>query len=288
MTALPLPRFNRRRTVALSFLALFALCIWTLLTSSLQTPTFIVRRPSAHALGVGNLDRWKSFRRPSTSHPPSVVSPDVPLQLSPPEELAALVAFISTLSTNSLPPSVDPSVPLDPSAILSFDLSRLSPAQARDELSHVSQETWAMHPVVVFGKARHPPTRALRMLLDGYGIDPLPSVFQIDQRPDRELLMPVLRRIVGPDAALAPAVLAAVPDPDADADSGLDLVEEEEDEGERARALEAGVRLPMLFVAGQFIPQRDIPRLVEDGGLLEMIKDSGARTGVARKKGKGH
>ena len=101
------------------------------------------------------------------------------------------------------------------------------------------------------------------MLLEGYGIDPVPSIFEVDLRSDRELVMPVLRRIVGPDAALAPLV------PDSD------IQDTEED----ARELEAGIRLPMLFVGGEFISQRDIPKLVESGGLLGKIKESGARTG---------
>ena len=82
--------------------------------------------------------------------------------------------------------------------------------------------------------------------------------------------MPVLRRIVGPDAALSPPSL------------------DDEDEQERKRALESGVRLPMLFVGGEFISQRDLASFVESGELLGKIKVTGARTGIRRKGNKGH
>ena len=72
------------------------------------------------------------------------------ITLTPEEELAALSSFIISLpDQNILPPSVDPSRPIDPQLILDFD-TRADGAE--DELKRLVAATWEYNPVVMYTK----------------------------------------------------------------------------------------------------------------------------------------
>ena len=49
---------------------------------------------------------------------------------------------------------VDPTKPLDPIRVLAFDPARMGAVAARAELEELKRDTWAVNPVVVFGKVR--------------------------------------------------------------------------------------------------------------------------------------
>lgn len=72
------------------------------------------------------------------------------ITLTPEEELAALSSFLASLpDQNILPPSVDPSQPIDPQLILDFD-TRADGAEA--ELKRLVAATWETYPVVMYTK----------------------------------------------------------------------------------------------------------------------------------------
>ena len=72
------------------------------------------------------------------------------ITLTPEEELAALSSFIISLpDQNILPPSVDPSQPIDPQLILDFD-TRTDGAE--DELKRLVAATWEYNPVMMYTK----------------------------------------------------------------------------------------------------------------------------------------
>jgi len=76
------------------------------------------------------------------------------ITLTPEEELAALSGFIISLpDQNILPPSVDPSQPIDPQLILDFDTRTDG---ATDELKRLVAATWEYNPVVMYTKVRTP------------------------------------------------------------------------------------------------------------------------------------
>ena len=64
--------------------------------------------------------------------------------------MAALSSFLASLpDQNILPPSVDPSQPIDPQLILDFD-TRADGAEA--ELKRLVAATWETYPVVMYTK----------------------------------------------------------------------------------------------------------------------------------------
>lgn len=72
------------------------------------------------------------------------------ITLTPEQELAALSSFIISLpDQNILPPSVDPSQPIDPQLIIDFD-TRADGAEA--ELKRLVAATWENYPVVMYTK----------------------------------------------------------------------------------------------------------------------------------------
>lgn len=82
------------------------------------------------------------------------------LVMTPSDELAALTSFLLNAGSNTLlaaeegSDGVDPMKPLDPSRVLAFDPARMGVQKARAELDELKTETWAVNPVVVFGKVR--------------------------------------------------------------------------------------------------------------------------------------
>jgi len=116
------------------------------------------------------------------------------IALTPEEELAALSSFIISLpDQNILPPSVDPSQPIDPQAILDFD-TRTDGAEA--ELKRLVAATWENNPVVVYTK---PSTlaRELRTIIDSFNLRPTPIFIDVNERVDVDILEPVLHRLTG-------------------------------------------------------------------------------------------
>jgi hypothetical protein len=116
------------------------------------------------------------------------------ITLTPEEELAALSGFIISLpDQNILPPSVDPSQPIDPQLIIDFDTRADG---AADELKRLVAATWEYNPVVMYTKPSAV-TRELRSLIDSFNLRPTPIVIDINERVDVDTLEPVLNRLTG-------------------------------------------------------------------------------------------
>ncbi|KDQ21584.1 hypothetical protein BOTBODRAFT_168826 [Botryobasidium botryosum FD-172 SS1] len=132
-----------------------------------------------------------------------VPAPRLPsLALSPSEELAAIVSFLASLPANGIPHSVDPNVPIDPQLVLDFDLTT---DRARAEVEHLVSDTWATNPVVIFSKVREPTSREAKTIMDTYRLRPAPTIFDVDERGDVDVLTPILFRLTG--ATTFPIVL---------------------------------------------------------------------------------
>lgn len=80
------------------------------------------------------------------------VHPGAITQLTPDEELAALLAFITSTTANALPP-LDPTVPLEPSVILDFDYTK---STAQSDLKILMEDVISRYPVVLVGRMRDP------------------------------------------------------------------------------------------------------------------------------------
>jgi len=184
-----------QRTTFLALFSLFSVSVYVLLVNGssnlrpsavpqqIKTPFQVAMNTIAHPH-----DRpWRPTHKDVLASRPQVT-------LTPEEELAALSSFIISLpDQNILPPSVDPSQPIDPQLILDFD-TRTDGAEA--ELKRLVTATWENYPVVMYTKPSAA-TRELRTLVDSFNLRPTPIVIDINERVDVDTLEPVLQRLTG-------------------------------------------------------------------------------------------
>ena len=131
------------------------------------------------------------------------------------EEMAALVSFLTSTSSNALPP-VDPSIPLDPrkysrspydvhaqnaysllvdsELVLEFDYTKVE--TARDDMAQLTEDVFALFPVIIVGRMRDPHHRDILRTMSHYTSNPPPLVIEVDQRQDAETLVPLLGRLL--------------------------------------------------------------------------------------------
>jgi len=112
------------------------------------------------------------------------------LQLDRTQELAAVSSFLASLPQNVIPPTVDPSRPIDPQLVLDFDTR--SP-RAVDELKQVVDDVWAQNPVMLYSQGLH--SREVTAMIVHMNLSPPPMIFEVDQRDDGNILTPLLFRI---------------------------------------------------------------------------------------------
>lgn len=72
-----------------------------------------------------------------------------PITLDTDAELAAVTNFIASLASNAIPPTVDPSKPIDPELVLGFDIR--SP-RALEDLQELRVDVWEKNPVIIFSE----------------------------------------------------------------------------------------------------------------------------------------
>ncbi|EGN99921.1 hypothetical protein SERLA73DRAFT_152098 [Serpula lacrymans var. lacrymans S7.3] len=130
------------------------------------------------------------FRFPPSQNHKSNTRPQV--ELSPAQELAAVSSFLASLPQNMIPRSVDPTKPIDPQVVLDFDTRS---TRAAEEVHQIEEEVWARHPVVLFTKLHSAASREVRFILANMMLRPMPTVFDVDQREDAEVLTPLLHRL---------------------------------------------------------------------------------------------
>ncbi|KDR75118.1 hypothetical protein GALMADRAFT_69361 [Galerina marginata CBS 339.88] len=116
----------------------------------------------------------------------------LPLKLDAGEELAAVTSFLASLPQNVIPPTVDPSLPIDPQLVLDFDTRG---SRARDEVKAIVEDVWTRNPVFLYSKLYSPASRELKSILSGLHLRPAPTIIDVDVRDDAEILMPMLSRL---------------------------------------------------------------------------------------------
>ncbi|WVQ86239.1 hypothetical protein IAT38_008407 [Cryptococcus sp. DSM 104549] len=109
------------------------------------------------------------------------------------EELAALIGFVTSTTSNALP-DLDPTIPIDPSLILEFDPST---PNAPKDIDILQWEVNTLYPVVLFGRMRDPYHREIKKILASLNMAPAPLVIDVDQREDSHVFIPVLERLLG-------------------------------------------------------------------------------------------
>ncbi|KAH7888885.1 hypothetical protein F5I97DRAFT_1803204 [Phlebopus sp. FC_14] len=197
------PRKHRikHRTTLLALVALVALSCYVLFLSN---PTLdIPIRSHVHTRDHLRLTYSDKPQVPLNNssdarkqHPAPVAVPVQPsrpqISLSPSDELAALAAFLAALPHNIIPPSVDPAQPLDPQLVLDFDTRS---EHAKNELAHVVDDVWTRYPVMLFTKLHSADSREVRYMFSNLNLNPSPLVFEVDQREDAQVLLPLLTRL---------------------------------------------------------------------------------------------
>ena len=143
------------RTTFLAGFALVALSVYLLVLShpALRAPSLLdTTRPSSPE-GA----RWspEAFRKALKHKKPVVAAADLSarpqITLNATQELGAVSSFIASLPQNTIPATVDPSLPIDPQLILDFDTRG---PHAQEELQAVMQDVWIRNPVMFYSKVR--------------------------------------------------------------------------------------------------------------------------------------
>ncbi|TFL03061.1 hypothetical protein BDV98DRAFT_591856 [Pterulicium gracile] len=224
-------------------------------------------------------DLWTRPKQKNKPHRATALlshaSPNPPLTLNPEEELAAVSSHLAALAQNVIPPHVDPSRMIDPQLVLDFDVA--AGKRSEEELKVLVQQTWEHNPVVVYCKHYSPQSRSLRNILSKLDIQPPPTIFEVDVRPDSEVLMPLIARVIN-------AVFAVQSSSDHDSDGTEDGAS-----SPPASSLNP-FPLPALLIGGKVISGGDVElvdRLLENGKLKEMMREAGAEVKDAKKKKKG-
>ncbi|KAG9010856.1 hypothetical protein FRB90_007573 [Tulasnella sp. 427] len=114
------------------------------------------------------------------------------LRLSPSEELAALIHFITAIPSNAIT-DVDPNEPVPAELLLDFNTR--SGDRAKAELDNVVQSTWFEHPVVIFSLVHSPKAREVKKIIESYKLLPKPVVIEVDERRDADIISPLLHRL---------------------------------------------------------------------------------------------
>jgi len=176
------PRKFRLRATLLCLFSLMSLTAYICLISP---PALSFESRHHHPPHWRNLAA--QFPLPPPGPPPR---PDV--LLSPEQELGALTAFMAALPQNVIPSNIDPSRPIDPQLVLDFDTR--SP-EAVDEIDDVVLGAWMNNPVVLFTKLRSAVTREVKTILRDLDLKPPPTIFDVDQRADADVITPLLFRL---------------------------------------------------------------------------------------------
>ncbi|TBU61735.1 hypothetical protein BD310DRAFT_975030 [Dichomitus squalens] len=211
----PMSRKPRAYWLRTTFLALFvflAVSVYVLLLSqpALRPISFLdTSRPQADATPQGA--RWSpdAFRAALKYRKPTAATPDVhsrpQIALNETQELAAVSSFIASLPQNMIPSTVDPLRPIDPQLILDFDTRG---PHAEEELQAVIQDVWTRNPVMLYSKTsatltwtsdvaqvHSPVSREVKQVLANMYLRPAPTIVDVDERPDEDVLTRLLYRL---------------------------------------------------------------------------------------------
>ncbi|KAI0663449.1 hypothetical protein C8Q70DRAFT_906716 [Cubamyces menziesii] len=195
------PRAYWIRTTFLALFVLVAVSVYVLLVSppALRPIAFLdvdhsradeAARPSRWTPEALRLAALK-HRRPLTSTTlANNARPQISLNQT--QELAAVSSFIASLPQNMIPSTVDPSQSIDPQLVLDFDTRG---PRAEEELQAVVHDVWARNPVMLYSKVHSPISREIKQVLADLYLRPAPTIVDVDQRPDENVLVPLLYRL---------------------------------------------------------------------------------------------
>ncbi|KAI0373963.1 hypothetical protein BV20DRAFT_591624 [Pilatotrama ljubarskyi] len=196
------PRAYWLRTTFLALFVLISLSVYVLLVSPpALRPISFLDKEHVRAEDAARPSRWTPeairlaalrHRKPNTTGSSTVARPQ--LTLNQTQELAAVSSFIASLPQNMIPSTVDPSQPIDPELVLDFDTRG---PQAEQELQHVVRDVWARNPVMLYSKVHSPLSREIKQILADLYLRPAPTIVDVDQRPDENVLVPLLYRLTG-------------------------------------------------------------------------------------------
>ncbi|KAI0247292.1 hypothetical protein BJV78DRAFT_1276947 [Lactifluus subvellereus] len=187
------PRKSRQRA---TFLCLVSLVIVTTYICLVSPPALSPgygphshhRTKLAHAE-----DTWRKLAAKLPVNPAGHIYQHRPdISLSPEQELGAVTAFMAALPQNVIPTDIDPTQPIDPQLVLDFDTRG---PQAEEEVADVVTDVWIRNPLVVFSKVPSAVSRELKSILQAMNLKPAPTIFDVDQRDDAGVLIPLLFRL---------------------------------------------------------------------------------------------
>ena len=157
------PRKPKHRTAFIALLLIICLTTYIFVTrASYLSPPMALRHsdsPAADQLAVALETIQNSRVTPGTAEAtnkhrwgkPHRLNGASPLRLSPPQELAAITSFLASLPQNVIPPTVDPTRPIDPQLVLDFDTRGY---RAQEEVRAMVDDVWTRNPVFLYSKVR--------------------------------------------------------------------------------------------------------------------------------------
>ncbi|KAF8893505.1 hypothetical protein BD779DRAFT_1467838 [Infundibulicybe gibba] len=193
------PRKPRHRT---TFFALIALVCLSTYVFFVQHPSFSPALPLRHtdsngasqmALALESIrnSRFGAKGGPkhkwSTSH-----THRTQVRLDGAQELAAISSFLASLPQNSLPSTIDPSVPIDPQLVLDFDTRG---PRAAVEVQAMVEEVWQRNPVFLYAKHYSSSSREVKNIIASMHLHPAPTIIDVDTRDDAEVLKATITRL---------------------------------------------------------------------------------------------
>ncbi|KAI9457893.1 hypothetical protein F5148DRAFT_1151110 [Russula earlei] len=183
------PRRSRLRATLLCLVSLLILTTYVCLISSpVLSPGHLLNPYSSKHHNLA--DTWRKLAAKVPAPPATQWRPDV--SLTPEQELGALTAFMVALPQNVIPTDIDPDQPIDPQLVLDFD-TRVP--EAEEEIADIVLDVWIKNPVVVFSKLRSAVSRELKSILQTMDLKPPPTIFDVDERVDADVLTPLLFRL---------------------------------------------------------------------------------------------
>lgn len=145
------PRKSRHRTTFLAVLALLSLtaCIYFV-----QSPSLALRHPDSPAtdqlaVALETIRNSRLAAGAAKKHKTHKSYHHAQVRLDAGQELAAVSSFLASLPQNVIPPSVDPSVPIDPQLVLDFDTQG---SRAAEEVQVMVDDVWHRNPVFLYSK----------------------------------------------------------------------------------------------------------------------------------------
>lgn len=148
------PKKLRYRSTCLGLAALFILTTYILVHRAILSPPHLrdlsVADQMATALESIQNSRVLDSLGSERKHRPFRQGAQIKLNAA--QELAAISSFLASLPQNHIPPSVDPSVPIDPQLVLDFDTHN---QRAAEEVQAMVDDVWSQNPVFLYSKVCH-------------------------------------------------------------------------------------------------------------------------------------